>query len=168
MISTDLTAYTSQIEKFSFDFTDLFQTPFDQTKVLSDIAFLQSLIIECNTLYDKREEHLNLISGYVGNLDTLWDKLQVWLDVCEQELESLTLSIGINKAPSDHNIERSQVIHYCNKEFWSMSSYNRMKEVGHSHTLHIGCDMLGDIWYYACINCYWLQLGTQRVLVGEQ
>ena len=65
--------------------------------------------MECNALYDKREKHLELIAGYVHNLETLQDKFESWLQVGERELDSLTLDVGISATQKEQNITRSQV-----------------------------------------------------------
>ena len=109
VLSSELTTQSSQLDTLLAEYSDLFQTPFDQTQFQSDIDSLCSQLSACAKVRDEKEKGLKFISGRVRSLEKSWDEFEAWLLASEERVNSLNASVGVEGVKQEQNMKEAQV-----------------------------------------------------------
>ena len=118
-LNSELAMYSSQLDALLTEYSDLFQTPFDQSQFQSDIDSLHSQLSLCAKVRDEKEKGLKFISGRVRSMEKSWDEFEAWLQASEERVNSLSASVGVEGVKQEQNLKEAQVhvhVYMCNEK----------------------------------------------------
>lgn len=108
-LGTELAAYSLQFDALSSDYVDLFQTPFDQTKLRSDFNILQSLFVECTRYLEEKQQKLTTMASHLLSLEERLKEFETWLQDGEQQVSALAINLGVTGDQKEQSIKQAQV-----------------------------------------------------------